>query len=1093
MAVATTQPRHRNKWGNLGLAGIGLVFVSACLIAFVRPATAAEAGESPPANAGASVDRLYTTVPAVGPAPLTLDFAANTSGTDPSATYSYKFDFGDGSDPFVNSEPKAFHTYVTDGSYTAGIEMSDESGVVGSASIQVAVGTPMGNKSISLSLYGGGYDYSRDDMALADDTTLKADRDVFGIASISGTADMPGAAGSGTATAKFNITRFLVLPIYVGTVIVSDPDDDLYQNTPFLFGSVKATPYGASGQAYWFKSVPFSPWPRSYRLSFEIHDPSATKISYTVDMPRICFSIVCIVGDDPQGGPTFTFTYDPYGQPKLTGTFVGEVDVKGFKVPVSGTIDDQGATISGEVDLGPIVIGSATRGQVALTGRVYWGNHLEGITVTDPEGVPQQVRPGDFVLDASVQLEFDVGTGFDLVGGLEVAHVGEPGWVTTSGSITTGESAVLTVNGFFEKDGSDVDYSLEAAGDIAIGDVTITGAKATIDPSGMAVSVAELDVASIDLTATDLAGTLKYEDGSLVSTISAGNISMGLNGYIIVSATITINTSGIQVTDGSFTYGSDDVNVTLDFSGSLTFSAGSISFSLTASNASATIYDFPVSVGSATLAATVGASETVISISAADLDIDGVTGSLDGEFDFQTGAGKLVNLTGSLKVIVKGIEVDIPSFDLDAATLDIDVYIPVVPDPQISDPDCSKQYICITGTMSYTGGGVNTLNIHLSSTMPDFEWGPFDFKGSTVVLDTDVSSKGIDITEIAIAMGEGDLRINGTFSGSIYKADGKNTLQVEIAAAKSPPLSVDYFGVPGLAIEGTTTDLALSGDVSFPDGIAEIDFTQASLRLGPLTAQFSGNVTFGDPITYSLSADMNPLPGGIPGSATFTLDNDGYKFDAHFAAGFFTGDLEFTGTFSDDTSSSVSATSTSSSAPVHGMPVGYGFTLESPIVVTITDTDVTATASATFDVPYSSLSFDLSADVDISASGITADLDGSADPNCGDWFNHDGLIILGCMTNLDVALSLDWDASSEELSVNGTLQIWAFAATIEIVVPIAAAFVSVGLDFTVASDGSVPWYDPACFTATTIAPIPGLPIPICIPASVVWGLIHAAF
>jgi parallel beta-helix repeat protein len=97
------------------------------------------------APADAPPSAVLTASPAAGPAPLqvTAD-GSDSSDTDSTPIDTYRFDFGDGSDPVgPQSGATATHTYDTPGTYTVTMTVTDTAGLASSATTQVTVRQPV--------------------------------------------------------------------------------------------------------------------------------------------------------------------------------------------------------------------------------------------------------------------------------------------------------------------------------------------------------------------------------------------------------------------------------------------------------------------------------------------------------------------------------------------------------------------------------------------------------------------------------------------------------------------------------------------------------------------------------------------------------------------------------------------------------------------------------------------------------------------------------------------------------------------------------------------------------------------------------------
>ena len=81
-------------------------------------------------NANRPPTPALTADPTSGPSPLTVDFDASASSDpDTGDTLTYVWDFGDGSSIRTTTTPTTTHTYSTEGTYTASLQVRDNSGL----------------------------------------------------------------------------------------------------------------------------------------------------------------------------------------------------------------------------------------------------------------------------------------------------------------------------------------------------------------------------------------------------------------------------------------------------------------------------------------------------------------------------------------------------------------------------------------------------------------------------------------------------------------------------------------------------------------------------------------------------------------------------------------------------------------------------------------------------------------------------------------------------------------------------------------------------------------------------------------------------
>ncbi len=83
-----------------------------------------------------------------GPAPHAVQFSATGSDDGPAGDLVYSWDFGDGPGGSLEEDPG--HTYLTKGTYTATVTVTDAGGKTGTATVQVTVTDPPGNRAPSV-------------------------------------------------------------------------------------------------------------------------------------------------------------------------------------------------------------------------------------------------------------------------------------------------------------------------------------------------------------------------------------------------------------------------------------------------------------------------------------------------------------------------------------------------------------------------------------------------------------------------------------------------------------------------------------------------------------------------------------------------------------------------------------------------------------------------------------------------------------------------------------------------------------------------------------------------------------------------------
>ena len=94
-----------------------------------------------------------TATPSSGSAPLTVQFSsAGTTDPDPNSTLTYLWTFGDGA---TSTAPNPSHTYTANGSYTAQLKVTDNTGKSGFANLPITVGNVAPIVTITIPPNGG--------------------------------------------------------------------------------------------------------------------------------------------------------------------------------------------------------------------------------------------------------------------------------------------------------------------------------------------------------------------------------------------------------------------------------------------------------------------------------------------------------------------------------------------------------------------------------------------------------------------------------------------------------------------------------------------------------------------------------------------------------------------------------------------------------------------------------------------------------------------------------------------------------------------------------------------------------------------------
>ncbi|MFZ4432890.1 MAG: PKD domain-containing protein [Microthrixaceae bacterium] len=205
-----------------------------------------------------------TALPTAGPAPLLVSFSGIGSSDPDGSIISYSWNFGDGTSATGQVVQK---TYTIFGTYTATLTVTDNRGATRTASETIVVDPPVPTRDRIRLGYTGGLNYSFD--GATNGIGLRVQRDVFGVASVTGSAPYTGPGGS-NATVSVNLSRFLIFNAYSGTITVNDPQNGLVNVTTSLFLSSLSSPSGNSARG--LAAGTLSNPTRTYTLGFTIDD-----------------------------------------------------------------------------------------------------------------------------------------------------------------------------------------------------------------------------------------------------------------------------------------------------------------------------------------------------------------------------------------------------------------------------------------------------------------------------------------------------------------------------------------------------------------------------------------------------------------------------------------------------------------------------------------------------------------------------------------------------------------------------------------------------------------------------------------------------
>lgn len=180
--------------------------------------------QAPTADAGGP----YTA--RVGDAVL-LDASASSDSDGTIVRYEWDAD-GDGSIDHDSATPTATHVYTAPGDYTAMVRVTDDSGLTQSATIAVHVDPAVAGDTVGVHVIGP---FSADvSGTLTGDVDVATDR--WGVTSVRGGGTV------GSAAVDFDVTRFWILPLYLGRIRAGDASSGALRSAPVLFARVAWDP-----------------------------------------------------------------------------------------------------------------------------------------------------------------------------------------------------------------------------------------------------------------------------------------------------------------------------------------------------------------------------------------------------------------------------------------------------------------------------------------------------------------------------------------------------------------------------------------------------------------------------------------------------------------------------------------------------------------------------------------------------------------------------------------------------------------------------------------------------------------------------------
>ena len=206
---------------------------------------------------------VISALPTSGPAPLLVQLSSAGSNDPDGSIVSYAWDFGNGQ---TNTGTQTQVTYLTPGSYTVTLTVTDNKGAASSATETVVVDPPVTPKDRVRIQFTGSVNYSFDGPISGGNFRVLSDQ--FGLSEVSGAANYVGPNNS-AASISVSLSRFLWFNAFSGTVTVYDTANGVngVQTTVFFQQLSRPSATSARGAVSWFNSQ-YQP----YTLAFTIDD-----------------------------------------------------------------------------------------------------------------------------------------------------------------------------------------------------------------------------------------------------------------------------------------------------------------------------------------------------------------------------------------------------------------------------------------------------------------------------------------------------------------------------------------------------------------------------------------------------------------------------------------------------------------------------------------------------------------------------------------------------------------------------------------------------------------------------------------------------
>jgi len=206
---------------------------------------------------------VISALPTSGPAPLLVQLGAAGSSDPDGSIVSYAWNFGDGRTA-TGTQTQA--NFVTPGTYTVTLTVTDNKGASSSATENIVVDPPVAVSDRIRVQFGGAVNYTFDGKVSGG--SLRVTRDAFGLSSVSGSAPYTG-PGASAATIGVSLNRFFIFNAFIGTVTVNDPQNGVSNLSTSLIFAPLSSPSATSARGFGAGTRPNG---QNYNLYFTIDD-----------------------------------------------------------------------------------------------------------------------------------------------------------------------------------------------------------------------------------------------------------------------------------------------------------------------------------------------------------------------------------------------------------------------------------------------------------------------------------------------------------------------------------------------------------------------------------------------------------------------------------------------------------------------------------------------------------------------------------------------------------------------------------------------------------------------------------------------------